>query len=672
MYKKRCDSAVFRPISKLLANRNSKACKKGQVTVFIIIGILLLLILILLIVFRNEIFTPTPEEITPAEKGSVTSFVSSCLEEIGAEALTRVGLQGGYVIVPEDLLNDGGVTLKTSPVIAIPYWAYGEQTNIPTLDQIERRIDEYIQENLRECVFSQQAFQETYDVEEKSIVVSNTQVLDSRVQFNVNWELEIRDKAGVIVSELLTHQADSPIKLKRVYEVATKIVDQELSDLKLEDITQDLLALEHENVPLAGFEVGCTQKKWQVAKVKETIQDLLRVNIAQLKVSGTNYVDFPDDFSYYQNHYIWNMGQGFVVQDVSVLFAYQNSYPFEFEVTPKNGAYLTSNSIGGNNPLLSAVCMQNWKFVYSLSFPVVVTIEDETTGYKFKTAFTVHLKHNFPNRAEAVLSHNPFYRTTTTDEAFCQTKTVPMTVETYELVENNLTGVYNREPLDDVDLLFTCLRYSCDVGKTSYQFQNSGNVASNAELYPFCAGGIIRASKEGYKDAWQRVITRANQRTELDLVPILKVPVENINVVTHEFDPKNPFVLGPARALTEEQTAVITLTNSEITPTADNPLHEITFVKSQNIDSRILADQTADFLAKADYTYDLEINVLNNEELLGGYKGNFTALWSDLTNGKTITLHTIIQSDASEDERFELFLGLSEASKYAPPPSIKQ
>jgi len=70
----------------------SFASKKGQVTIFIILGILLLLALTLIIFLRKELITFRPEEIIPTEKGKIEHFIASCIEKIGDEALQRVGL----------------------------------------------------------------------------------------------------------------------------------------------------------------------------------------------------------------------------------------------------------------------------------------------------------------------------------------------------------------------------------------------------------------------------------------------------------------------------------------------------------------------------------------------------------------------------------------------------
>ena len=127
----------------------SFASKKGQVTIFIILGILLLLTLILIIFLRKELITFRPEEIIPTEKGKVENFITSCIEQIGDEALQRVGLQGGYIDVPSEIVNDHTARLQISPMHVTPYWAYGKNVRIPSLQEIKEEIDDYLEEHVR-------------------------------------------------------------------------------------------------------------------------------------------------------------------------------------------------------------------------------------------------------------------------------------------------------------------------------------------------------------------------------------------------------------------------------------------------------------------------------------------------------------------------------------------
>ena len=283
----------------------------------------MLLIAVLAILFRKELIAFKPEQLAPTQQGKVENFITECIDHAGQDALTKVGLQAGYIEVPSLIAKDGSKHLKTSPFTVVAYWAYGPTTNIPPLTTIKQQIDRYMEQHVQTCLLESKAFQETYTLVEKGPLQADTKILDNKVMFDLHWDVEIRDKAGEIVTEIIEHTSNSPVKLKKIHETASRIVEQEMKTLKFEDLTQDLISLEHANLPIAGFDFSCQQKKWEVHKAKETLQDMLRINLREVKVPKTDAVDFPKELPYYQNHYYMDLGPKFSNPQLQVLFSYE-------------------------------------------------------------------------------------------------------------------------------------------------------------------------------------------------------------------------------------------------------------------------------------------------------------------------------------------------------------
>ncbi len=638
--------------------------KKAQVTVFIIIGLILVLALILIIALKQELVTFKPGEIIPTQKGKVEQFITSCIEQVGEEALAKIGAQGGYITVPADVAGDGNKHLKVSSFLVIPYWTYGATVNIPPLDFIKRELDGYLEQNIRTCLLNTDAFREAYDIVEKSEIDADTQLVDSKVLFNVHWNIEVRDKAGDIITELLDHTGESPVKLKRIHKLASRIVEKEMETLKVEDITQDLLALEHPNVPTAGIEISCSKKEWNVNTVKQTVQDLLRINIRELQIKGTDIIEYPEELTYYQNHYLWDIGEEYQDNDLSVVFNFDQQYPFTFGVTPLSGTKMKSSQLGGSD-LLSFLCIQTWKFTYDVVFPVSVQIRDDT-GYNFNLAFTVHVIRNTPNRGE-VTSRPSYFINTVTDEDYCRNMNIPMTVSTSELVQNEQSGVYNREPLEGVNTSFTCLRYKCEMGTTQYR-ADLGDVAAYTKNFPYCVGGILRATKEGYKEDWERVVTEAGKKVELDLMPVFLFPATQTKVVKHELNTDG--TIGIAEELGRKESALIKIVLRKNEDLTDKSFHESTIVRTKLVDERA-QEQNLELLAKADFTYELQVTVLEDEKFVAGYQGNWTVSWMEAANAHQIIFHTISKDTFNEEAMFAFMLGIEEQSKLVPAPEIK-
>lgn len=647
--------------------------RRGQVTIFIILGILLVLALLVVVFIKKEIVTVKPEELITTGKGPVADYIATCIQKLGEEALMKLGEQGGYVTLPQEIARNGYVHLKTSPFTAVPYWAYGTTRAVPSLSAMEAQVDAYLQLHLRKCVFESGAFTQSYNLVERSELKADTEIVDAKVIFNVNWKIEVQDKQGEKITELVEHTAQSPVKLKRLYDTGVKIVDDELRDLKLEDITQDLIALEHPSIPLFGFEMSCSPKQWKIEDVKRALQDLLRVNIRQLKVKGTDIIDFPEELPYYQNHYVWDVGDDLQQKNVAVDFYYDNSYPFTFDVHPRSGSTLKSAPLAaGSNPLLSAFCGQSWKFTYDISYPILITLTDETTGYTLKVALTAHLKRNIPNREETSIPAVPPARETYSDQQFCDTRKIPMTISTAELIDNDKDVSYSA-PLEKVNISYNCLQYQCALGQTEYDYALLGDVAVRAVNVPYCANAIFRGQKAGYKDGWINLATKAGARAEIKLIPALSFPAGNITVVKHNLLGENneEQLFGAEIPLSKEETVIIKLTSVQKDAQTNLPLAEATAVLSAELPSDVLKNQPFELLAKADFDYLVEVTVLAGEKFVGGYKGKWKVPWEDLEIAEKLTFHVVSTEKSGDTELFALFAGLEEKSARLPLPELE-
>ncbi len=658
---------------RIALDRTSFISNKGQVTIFIILGILMLLAIILVITLKQEITTTKPEEVMPLARGRVEQLISSCISDIGEEALFRLGQQGGYIEVPPDLANDGSVHLRISPFLVVPYWAVGKESFTPTLGELKQRIDWYIEANLRECVLGLTPFQEEYDIIEKSSVDADTEIVNSRVIFNVRWNIEAKNKAGETITEVLNHVADSPIRLKTTYEIAAKIVEKELQEMKLEDITQDLIALEHPEVPVAGIELSCDRKTWEVGKAKERLQDMLRFNIRKLQVNGTEVLQVPSEWPYYKHHYSWNLGddvlQPELYPEIHVSFTYQNNYPFSFQVTPAEGNLMRSGLLGGTD-ILSNLCLQIWKFTYDVMYPVLVRVTDETSGYTFQMAFTVHVVRNIPNREQALIPARAGQELSfNVDEEYCFNAKVPMTVQTWEFVENE-QGVHDQQPLDGVNVQFSCLKAGCAMGTTSFNFADYGFASGITTNFPYCVGAIIHGQKEGFKEDWKRVVTKSGEIIDLNLVPLQQFPVAGLKIVKHEFQGADK-PLGAGRAMDDDEIAIIRLTNFK----QGKQFHRIEQAVGKALDPgearKLNINPTFPLLAKADFPYIVDVQVFRGEELIGGYQQNWILPWDKLEGAQEMTFHVVTQESGTAEGRFIFIQGLPTLSSLVPAPELK-
>jgi len=241
-----------------------------------------------------------------------------------------------------------------------------------------------------------------------------------------------------------------------------------------------------------------------------------------------------------------------------------------------------------------------------------------------------------------------------------------MTVVTNSQVVSDEAGVNDITPLEDVEISFSCLKYSCEMGQTDFDFEESGYQADLTVNYPYCVGGIVRGVKEGYKETWQRVVTEHDKMVELNLVPLHTLPLKALKVVKHDLEDLQEENLQ-TEELDENEVALVRLKRF-VNGTLN---HEIQQVISAKLSLETVDRLKVEFLAEADYQYEVEINVFDEENLIGGYKANWTIPWDTLQEAEEITFHTLTLKNPPQEDLFQLLLNLGPESGKVPLPEIK-
>ena len=148
---------VLKPLSlkALKLNKDTKKIfkKRGQISLFIIIGILILFIIIGSIYTYSYIKEKQAE--LEAEKKAqieletqkIKEFIDSCISKVSYQGIEKIGRQGGYIAIPS-IINFKGTA----------FW-YLDEINIqPTLEQINTYLKDYIDDNIPLCTAGFETF----------------------------------------------------------------------------------------------------------------------------------------------------------------------------------------------------------------------------------------------------------------------------------------------------------------------------------------------------------------------------------------------------------------------------------------------------------------------------------------------------------------------------------
>ncbi len=132
--------------------------KKGQISIFIIIGLLIIIILGIIVWSSNkqkvnEVQSNNNIELLQYKAEVITNYVEQCINEISVKGIYLVGLQGGYLDPepnPKYGTNDN-INYQMSGFVKIPYWYHNEEDISPNIDKVEEDLGKYILFESKNC-----------------------------------------------------------------------------------------------------------------------------------------------------------------------------------------------------------------------------------------------------------------------------------------------------------------------------------------------------------------------------------------------------------------------------------------------------------------------------------------------------------------------------------------
>lgn len=628
---------------------------KAQAAIFIIISLIVILIGLLYFFYQRQAVEKEIEILQP-EITPIKLYVENCIKSVAEDGLERIGLSGGYINIPEEIKNDPRAYLTTFPAAGfkIPYWWHEGVEAVPTEEFIMQQLTTHIKTEVKNCINKFQPFAGKFEINELKEAIVDVQFNEDDVSVSLNYPLEIISKDGNLKALIQNFGYVLPIRLKKVYELAKLIMERENKDYFLEMRTIDLYSMD-KDIPTTDVEAKCSAKVWQLSSIREKLKTLLRVNLPYIRIQDTDYnpnlyVPTPTgknvySQSYFQHHYIWEIDQnaGKKYKNMKVAFTYDN-WPLQIYARPSENGILRSNAQKGAD-VLSFFCLQISHFTYDVNYPVIVTIFDQETEknrqYQFSFAFKVAIDHNQPQR---VNTGTRLFETAADlpSEDYCNNVQNEVTIFTVD----NATG----EDMRDVNLTFVCGRFYCDMGQSNWL--SFGAAAGITKRFPYCVNGIIKGAKQGYAESKSFMQTDVDGRSYVLVLNPVK-EFRNYKVVKHLLS--NPSV---SYELASNEKASILIKGKDIG-------FEGFAVYPMEVDFPLMLP------GGKDATYEVGIYLVNGENIVGGYLGDWKIGKDALKGADEIIFHVIEQETASDDERFLFVSGLSSYSKSVPAPELK-
>src|SRR3989344_4957119 len=239
--------------------------KRGQVTIFVILGIVLIAAAVLIVYTKSsgtlkEGISSTTS--LPPQIQEVSAMLEGCLEDVAAEGIQLLGLQGGYI----DLETSGPSTQflfsNALPVVpggsSVAYWWHQQPNGVevnaqPSLADMERALERHIDTQFSKCADYRQFTQQGYQFS-AAAPVSQADIGKEAVLVQLAYPLKIRYHDSAFNLDKL--RANIPSSLGSLYQIAQQIAQTEHASTFLENKTLDFMVV-YDEIPYSGVDFEC-------------------------------------------------------------------------------------------------------------------------------------------------------------------------------------------------------------------------------------------------------------------------------------------------------------------------------------------------------------------------------------------------------------------------------
>ena len=584
---------------------------KSQITQFIALGIIILISGFILFLARDRIF---PTQLVSTDFLPVAEYVKTCSEQKTHEAARLMGIQGGYVTLPDSIRYNPLSYISNAGMIT-PYWYYNGENRMPTRETMEKEISNFVSSKIQECTGNFEGFREQFEITQTGNITAEAKISDDKIDVELTYPLNLKLKGKDQVEEINKIKTTINTRMGRVYDLAKEIMNAENRNTFLENDTVDMIAVS--DLPMEGMEIACG-KDWSVeGDIKPSIQQMVKYNFHYLNFKNTKYDDSGID--YFRAFYVEEASTK-NNRDIRVKTIYNPDFGMDVKVHPSSG----DRTHGIDLELTDIVpCLNVYHHFYTIEYPVMFQLTDEKdpeNTYNFFFATPVMIDKNVARREiPAGLVDDSMVSITSDD--YCSMNDFDTTVFT---IDKN-----TQEELSDTSIEYQCVNFNCQMGKTAQPAYDGIPIAGsfpklNAK-FPRCTNGFLVAKKEGYLEG--QVQQTMSEETNGQSITIEMMPLK-------KFEYSYIIKSGESTRLPAADEVIFTIledSQNEYRTTVYYPAEDERFGTLQ--------------LPVRDATYSVDIKMVVNETVVGGYElENWTVTQSDIEKGNFIGF-TAISSD---------------------------
>ena len=224
--------------------------KRGQITLFVIAGILIVVAVGIFVLFRSgtvqiPITSEQADKIVATQAASVRSYVEGCMEITVTRTLNTLGRQGGYIWPRSSRYSVPYEVFPDSPAMSYALFKEDNQYKsfFPTLSEIKGEFISVMEGNpdFDSCINNFNSFRKTVDVSAGEMKIDNSTIdfgeKSGQIVIDFTYPLTLtKQDATTLVDD---YSISIPINLAKIHENALLIMNQKASGKSVTVIMQD-------------------------------------------------------------------------------------------------------------------------------------------------------------------------------------------------------------------------------------------------------------------------------------------------------------------------------------------------------------------------------------------------------------------------------------------------
>ncbi len=224
--------------------------KKGQVTMFIIVGIVILVVVGMIFMIKSGNVRKLKKENLNQDLEAINQHINDCIDKVAEDPVRRIGMQGGYLSTP-------GGTYRYFNDTSISYLCYsldnGCMNRMLTRDNMELELAKNINFLLQTCIDLSSFESERYDIiiDKKWDVTVD---IAGNVIVDVNYPLSLQStKSTTRVSNQGSYIRTYNVPLNELYKVAMDIIEKEARGIDFDILSYMLMKKDYKIIKLRPY-----------------------------------------------------------------------------------------------------------------------------------------------------------------------------------------------------------------------------------------------------------------------------------------------------------------------------------------------------------------------------------------------------------------------------------